>query len=485
MPLFTATGGCIGVSPIPRSPAAGEPDPRTPVLDPISPKEATKMLSNNSFTKIAGALIAAICCAAALVAAAPASADSLVFVKEGNVWLSNPDGSGQYQVTTDGSAANPYISPSQADDGTIVAGRAQPMGAPLVRLKQNGELINQIPVGPIPVAGPFDAQVSPDGAMVAFEHVFSRVINGYLETSSDVRFTRTDGSTPNGIGEVARGAGAPSWIDSTHAFVGVNQTAYTVVPGQAPVEWWNDYQHQPPFNLGETVEDGEYAPNGLVAVVRGENSWGTIQLYRANGSFTTPPTPTCTLSQPSPGPAGEEFKDPTFSPSGNSLAWQEGNGVWAMDSLTDCGHGNPHLLIPGASEPDWGPAAVDPPARVPATLPPVSAPPSKAPASGRGTGSGKSATTQSGAALAKGVKLNLTAPAAGRYVIVARLGGKVVGTTSKTVPKAGKTNLVVPFSAAGRKLLAGRQTATLKVAIRFSPRRGGAAKTSNRTVHLG
>jgi hypothetical protein len=63
----------------------------------------------------------------------PASADSLVFIKDHDVWLSQPDGSGQYRVTTDGTADNPYASPSQADDGTIVAMRAKPNGAPMVR----------------------------------------------------------------------------------------------------------------------------------------------------------------------------------------------------------------------------------------------------------------------------------------------------------------------------------------------------------------
>ena len=53
-----------------------------------------------------------------------AAADSLVFVKAGNVWLANADGSNAYQVTLDGTAAHPYASPSQADDGTIVAVRA-------------------------------------------------------------------------------------------------------------------------------------------------------------------------------------------------------------------------------------------------------------------------------------------------------------------------------------------------------------------------
>jgi hypothetical protein len=53
-----------------------------------------------------------------LVPAAAASADSIVFVKDGNVWVASPDGSGQRQLTRDGTAGQPYRSPSQADDGT-------------------------------------------------------------------------------------------------------------------------------------------------------------------------------------------------------------------------------------------------------------------------------------------------------------------------------------------------------------------------------
>src|SRR5919197_744210 len=49
------------------------------------------------------ASVIAACCAAVLLATAgPAAADSLVFVRDNNVWLSNADGSGQYQVTLDG-----------------------------------------------------------------------------------------------------------------------------------------------------------------------------------------------------------------------------------------------------------------------------------------------------------------------------------------------------------------------------------------------
>ena len=60
---------------------------------------------------------------ALLVCAGSAHASSLVYIKDYTVWLANPDGTGQRQLTTDGFKELPYESPSQADDGTSLAGR--------------------------------------------------------------------------------------------------------------------------------------------------------------------------------------------------------------------------------------------------------------------------------------------------------------------------------------------------------------------------
>jgi hypothetical protein len=116
-------------------------------------------------------LLALGCLACLLVAAAPAAADSIVYAKDGNVWLANPDGSGQYQVTTDGTPEHPYRSPSQADDGTIAVG----FGDEILRLRQNGTVLNRIDPPAIlnsvsdPVDGPpIDVAISPDGTRIAY-----------------------------------------------------------------------------------------------------------------------------------------------------------------------------------------------------------------------------------------------------------------------------------------------------------------------------
>ncbi|HWK27057.1 MAG TPA: hypothetical protein VNS09_10855 [Solirubrobacter sp.] len=430
--------------------------------------------------------VALVCVTGALGAAAPARADSLVFVKSNNVWLANPDGSNQYQVTADGSAENPYTSPSQADDGTIVAARAKPTGGPLYRMRQNGELLNTIPVAPA-LAGPFAPQVSPDGNLVAYEHVFSKNVNGYIETSSDVRFTRADGSTPQGIGpETGRGANAPSWIDSTRAFVGVNQATTTQIVGQAAVQWWSDYDHQPQwFSLGETVEDGEVAPNGKIAVVRGEHDDNTIQLYDSTGGFTSLPRPTCTLSEPTAGPLGKRFVDPTFSPSGDAVAWQEGDGIWVMSLPPDgCAAGTPRQLIEGASDPDWGPANVNPgprPTPVPAPAPGVgqhhepdaahggTTHPDAEPALGASI-----ARVRLGRALTAGVVVRLRTPSGGRVSARASRNGRAVASGSRKVKSGGATTVTLRFTGAARRALRGGRAAKLTVTLRFTPTSGAA-----------
>jgi hypothetical protein len=99
-----------------------------------------------------------------LVAASPAAADSILFVRDGNVWISTPDGSTERPLTAGGG----FSSPSMADDGTIVALR----GRSFVRLRPDGAAIGMpleaIGGGWVVASGPYDARVSPDGLKVAY-----------------------------------------------------------------------------------------------------------------------------------------------------------------------------------------------------------------------------------------------------------------------------------------------------------------------------
>jgi hypothetical protein len=109
----------------------------------------------------------------ALALAAPAaSADSIAYIKDGNVWLSTPDGSRQFQVTSSGA----YADVSQADDGTMIA----LTGVRLHRLDRMGNVLADFdtPVSdtrPAPSKafyGPFEPAISPDGTKVAYTYYY-------------------------------------------------------------------------------------------------------------------------------------------------------------------------------------------------------------------------------------------------------------------------------------------------------------------------
>jgi opacity protein-like surface antigen len=120
-------------------------------------------------SRLSRALLAATL--ALVVCPAVAAADSIVYVKDSNVWLAKPDGTGQYQVTSDGTAEDPYRSPSQDDDGTIAVG----YGERILRMRQNGEVLDELDPPMLmnsvshPMDGaPVDVAISPDGTKVAY-----------------------------------------------------------------------------------------------------------------------------------------------------------------------------------------------------------------------------------------------------------------------------------------------------------------------------
>src|ERR1044072_4422214 len=104
--------------------------------------------------------------AAASIGAAPAAADSIVYAKDGNLFLTSPDGSKGYQLTRDGG----YSEPSQADNGIVGALRDKQ----LVRLDRSGRDLNA-PMRAVgsarsrgPLGGPYEPRISPDGTRFAY-----------------------------------------------------------------------------------------------------------------------------------------------------------------------------------------------------------------------------------------------------------------------------------------------------------------------------
>jgi hypothetical protein len=432
--------------------------------------------------------------AVSLALTASAQAASIVFIKEGNVWLANPDGTGQYQVTFDGG----YRSPSQADDGTIVAIRGSGTTAELHRMRQNGELLNPPIQTSAPGTGPLTAAVSPDGQLVAYDFV-TLVSCGFacIDTAGRVFYSYANRFTPGDEIESAGGFHDPSWTDSgrTMIFSGLNTWTDVLGPEDATM-WWSDSDNigdfNDPNNQPQNVTDGEVA-GGVIVAVRGDDRqflqfWG-----RTDSSFSTEPVPACYFS----GATGGVFSDPTLAPDGLRAAWQEADGIWSAPVLAnaDCPSGDSlGLIIPGGSEPDFGPANVNPPPR----------------STGGGGGGGGDGTVDAaapavslaivrarlGAALRRGLAALVSCSEACDIVVrvvldrrtARRLGLSsarpvVVARGSRRLSAAGRARVIARFTSKAKRRL--RRTRSVRLTIRATATdRAGNRGTKSRRVTL-
>jgi hypothetical protein len=304
--------------------------------------------------------------ASCLAIAAPASASSIVYVKGGNVWLSSPDGSVQRQVTTDGG----YRSPSQADDGNIVAIE----NGLLVHMDRRGHSLNA-PVnglsgvsGGTTAFGAQDARVSPDDSRIAYDvgiysQYFDWSTNSYqYRTAYQTLDTAVNEFTDPSVDGIVRDYSTPSWIDShtmllTATGIGIDQFALHELGGgdndpQHFQQWFSD-------NGSPLMSKAQLTRSQDTLVTLAGNAQENIGIY----SFPATGTPTlrCVINEP---PPGTHYDDPTWSPDGTELAYAKPDGVYvtAVGNIAggDCSSIAPKQLIAGGSEPFWGPADVSP-----------------------------------------------------------------------------------------------------------------------------
>jgi WD40 repeat protein len=450
--------------------------------------------------------IAALAAAASLALAAPAMADSIAYVKDGNVWLSTTDGSRQFQVTSTGG----YSDVTQADDGTMVA----LTGVRLHKLDRQGNVLADFDT---PVSdtrqngfkafyGPFDPALSPDGSKLAYTYYYRGVSQDpncfppacvTVGWEGGTGYSHSDRQTDWAEAGFGKHSGwlHPSWIDNantmlSHATHWPNQEVVLDTVGDGPQllhDWFTDRTNS---NDGGQMAHGEMTRQRTkMAFVTGAGDtqlrFYKIRQFPQGGphgdwgsSLTDAELPyICGIYG---NPAGGKFGPPSWSPDGTRVAYHDGEGVklvtvpdWPGDECSSDGLSpTGQLLVAGGIEPDWGPADV-PPARVIPDPPP--------PPSAKITLKvGKAKLRQ---ALSRGLKVKVSVPAAGKLTGSAVRGRKAMAAGTGRAKGAGTTTLTLRFNKKAKRTLAHSRRAKLTVKVAFTA--GGAKKAQNVTTTIG
>jgi len=173
----------------------------------------------------------------AVTVAAPgaASAESLVYVKGGDVWLARPSGSHAHRVTHDGTRRLPYVHPTQADNGTIVALR----GTDTHRFTPRGRRVGRPRRVSAGLSGPGSlhelaeaSEVSPNGKRVAIQKTLlqgtsSNGIKGMtiLAVSVEYRSAKT-GKRLREVHQPGDYYQSPSWVGNNRLLIFAPYNSY-------------------------------------------------------------------------------------------------------------------------------------------------------------------------------------------------------------------------------------------------------------------
>lgn len=311
-------------------------------------------------------LMAVALIAGALVVAAPRTpaaqaatmAGSIVFIKNHNVWVSRPDGSGQRALTTNGTSSSPWRSPDQSDVGTVVATR----GTRVYRMNQWGTELNSIDPPDLRSSGDeliggrlTHVTISPDGSKITYTYEKFSCPPGLPPKPCKMRWVT--GITAANRFTPATNYGVmyydhPTWLTNSRLMLngGGFDQMYLFDVARGPMFWFHEGMY--PGSDFKALADGAVSRNGaLMVTVRGEFQDARIRTYALPGNPRSGGVPAL------PEPACETdtmtgFNSPTFAPDSSALAWEQPNGIWIKEDPIDCSV--PAVLtIPSAKQPAW------------------------------------------------------------------------------------------------------------------------------------
>src|SRR3954469_14835903 len=245
----------------------------------------------------------------ALALPAVASADSIVYIDQGNVWSASPDGSRKVQLTSGGS----WHSPTQADDGTIAA--VQGTG-PITVMARDGKPLHTITTQPAKSGdgGTFDARpvqlsFSPDGSKIAYSYLaYSCPVAstcGSIQRSTYYTDANVTQATPVNVYGNQFSVSDPEWVTNNRTLVFGGFGRQVAIDDLGPGE----YDSQPWMVPNGDLGDGELSRDGTKLAVTSDYGANKKLAFFAVKNLTDYPDLACELTK-----GDERYGDPTWAP---------------------------------------------------------------------------------------------------------------------------------------------------------------------------
>ena len=305
---------------------------------------------------------------AAVAQPAAAAPGTLVFVKNHNVWMSRGDGTGQVQLTRNGTKDDKYSKPTMAANGIVSAIYGD---SRIVRFRTDGSTVASwdsktlFPVGEAIYQNTTSVKVSPDGTKAAYgQYAFVDV----WQQAVGAKY-----SSPNQLTTLAPTQlyfSDPTWITNNRVMLRNEGAIYLyTVGGAEPAEWFDEAPiFRPPgcepFCIDEDLVTPELSADGKrLVTMRGPNYNPSLAIFSVTGNPRTsvPPAPTLTCNLTADN--DNVFGDPTIAPNSRTIAWEAAAGIYVKTNLDSCGTSDVALVVPGASDPSWSAAAYKAPAK--------------------------------------------------------------------------------------------------------------------------
>jgi hypothetical protein len=309
---------------------------------------------------------------------------SIVFVRDADVFVVRPDGSGERRLTSGGSADAPWSSPSEDDAGHVVAAHGAGDATKLVRMDQHGRVLSSFapPVRSLAVGF---ARVSPDGGRIAYGSMFGETNCGYTpcHTFFDHAVNYTRATSSAAVSTAQEDAEFASWASDGRTVLGTvvhNEVRYHDVAATSSQVWFDDcldyedgcndtnlYHYWPTVSrqgdrYASVLEVAPWSgdPQEYLLLQPVEDATGGTPPGEPHDGCVVGPYP---LSTPDPGPDDHLVAMPSWSPDGRSVvvALRDPSSGWSVyrveaPDLADCSTVTGVELVAGAGQPFWSPA---------------------------------------------------------------------------------------------------------------------------------